>query len=182
MFPAIEHSELVTILHSHGGDLDATVDYLMALSLHIETEGATNVIHQGLMQAEESYGQFSDEIGGLPSIVPGDQTDSDSDDEEGDAPVNEEVLPSYEEARLRGEGDGYIVAGSIMLPTPAGERQGVLMDGKGVPALKQPRSHKKHSKFLLSKGTLCSLQYFLTYMHDGHKKHNHQYTFLPFSD
>ena len=183
MFPAVEHSELVTILRSHGGDLDATVDYLMALSLHTETEGAMSIIHQGLMQPEESYGQFSEEIGGLPSIISGDQTDLDSDDEaEGDAPVNhggneinEEALPSYKEATLSGEGESYVVAGCIMLPSGAGERQDTLMDRNGVAALKQPHSHKKHSEFLLSKATLCSLKCFLKYMHDGHKKHNHQY-------
>ena len=169
MFPAVEHSELVTILKSHGGDLDATVDYLMALSLHTETEGATNIIHQGLMQAEESYRIFSDEIGGPPEILPSfmtdNQTDSDSDEEEeGDAPVSngivgsdEEALPSYEEAMLRREGEGYVVAGCIMLPSPAGERQGALdpMDGRCVGAtlsqLKQPYSHKKYSEFLLSR-------------------------------
>ena len=165
MFPAVEHSELVTILRSHGGDLDATVDYLMALSLHTEIGGSTNVIHQGLQEAEDSsYGQFSDEIGGLPSVMSCNQTDSDADDEwEEDAPVNhgdnaKEALPS---SSMRGgsrEGDGYIVAGCIMLPKQTDEKKGRVMDGEGVPVAtstlpqhhKQPRPHKKHSEFRLS--------------------------------
>ena len=174
MFPAVEYSELVTILRSHGGDLDATVDYLMALSLHTEIGGSTNVIHQGLEEAEDSsYGQFSDEIGGLPSVMSCNQTDSDADDEweegEEDAPVNhggnaKEALPSScEEAMLsmRGgsrEGDGYVVAGCIMLPKQTDEKKSRVMDGEGVPVAtstlpqhhKQPRPHKKHSEFLLS--------------------------------
>lgn len=167
MFPAVEHSELVTILRSHGGDLDATVDYLMALSLHIEaTEGPTNIIHQELMQTDESYGQFSDEIGGLPEVLPSfmssNQTDSDSDEEEeeggapgnhGDDGIMENDEASYKEATQRERGQGYVVADCIMLPIAAGEGQSTLMDGKGVeatrPQLKQPRSQKKHSKFLL---------------------------------
>ncbi len=163
MFPAIEHSELVTILRSHGGDLDATVDYLMALSLHTEIGGGMNVIHQGLEQAEESYGQFSDEIGGLPSIMPCDQTDSDSDEqqgEEGDNPVNHAKagLPSsshdQEAVRRGGEGEGYIVAGCIMLPAQTEETQGTVMDKAGSPASlpqhKLPHPHKKHSEFRAS--------------------------------
>lgn len=163
MFPAVNHSELVTILRSHGGDLDATVDYLMALSLHTEIGGGMNVIHQGLEQDDESYGQFSDEIGGLPSIMSCDQTDSDSSkegEEDGGAPVNhggnapKEGLPSsssHEGAMLRGgEGDGYVVAGCIMLPVERGEIEGTAVDGKGGPAThKQPQPHKKHSEFLL---------------------------------
>jgi hypothetical protein len=161
MFPAVEHGELVTILRSHGGDLDATVDYLMALSLHTEIGGGMNVIHQqGLEQAEESYGQFSDEIGGLPSVMSYDQTDSDSDEgegEEGDNPVNhaKEGLPlslrDQEAVRRGGEGEGYVVAGCIMLPAQTGETQGTAVDGEGSPAMlpqhKLPHPHKKHSEF-----------------------------------
>ena len=164
MFPAVDHGELVTILRSHGGDLDATVDYLMALSLHTEIGGGMDVVHQGLEQDDQSYGQFSDEIGGLPSIMSCDQTDSDS-DEDGVTPVNhggnaaKEGLPSsstssHEGAmRREGEGDGYVVAGCIMLPVERGETEGTIVDGKGSPAtlpqLKQPQPHKKHSEFLL---------------------------------
>ena len=162
MFPAVGHTELVTILRSHGGDLDATVDYLMALSLHTEIGGAVNVIHQGLVQDEESSEQFSDEIGGLPSIMSCDQTDSDSDEEgeEVNAPINhggnaEAALPSCGKAMLGGgEGEGYVVAGSIMLPTRTDDVQSsTLMDGEGVPAnmpqSKPSRPHKKHSEFIV---------------------------------
>ena len=175
MFPAIDYNELVTILRSHGEDVDATVDYLMALSLHKETEGA---IHQGLMMGEESYGRFSDEIGGPPEVLPsfmtGRQTDSDSDEAEEDAPSNhrgnvgsdeEDPLPSYEEAMQ--EGESYIVAGSIMLPTSAGDTQGPLMRRNLVGATanqpEQPHSNKKNSMSLLSTRVNMILQYLTVY-------------------
>ena len=178
MFPAVDHSELVTILRSHGGDLDGTVDYLMALSLHTKTGGGMDVVHQGLEQDDQLCGQFSDEIGGLPSIMSCDQTDSDS-DEDGDAPVNhggnaaKEGLPSsltssHEGAmRKGGEGDGYVVAGCIMLPVERGETEGTVVDRKDGPAtrtqLKQPQPHTKHSEFLQLSNLLRHIAIFLLY-------------------
>ena len=167
MFPAVAHDELVTILRSHGGDLDATVDYLMALSLQRqsgETGLPPDFLHEGLVQAEE---QFSSEIGGLPEVLPasmtGDQTDSDSEDE--DTPANhaqsgghdvgsdEDPLPTYEEAVI--DNEGYTVAGSIMLPTTTNQRALSDRQSSLSSSSSQPHTQKKKSEYLPSEKVFC---------------------------
>ena len=125
MFPSVAHKELVTIPRSHGGNLDDTVDYLMALSLYKETEGATNVVlsQAEALQDKDSYEQFSNEIGGPPEALPSFMADE---SEEEDAPVNhvgvgvsvdnEDPLPPYEEAMRKERAGGYVVADCILLP------------------------------------------------------------------
>lgn len=158
MFPAVAHDELVTVLRSHGGDLDATVDYLMALSLQRESGDASlprHFLREGLAEVEE---QFSSEIGGLPQVLPafmtGGQTDSDSELEE-DAPANhaqsagcdissdEDPLPTYEEAIMENN-EGYNVAGAIMLRTTTNQR--VLSEGQPSLSLSQPKPHTQKKK------------------------------------
>ena len=154
MFPAVAHDELVTVLRSHGGDLDATVDYLMALSLQRESGGASlphDFLREGLVEVEE---QFSSEIGGLPEVLPafmtGDQTDSDSEFEEA-TPANhaqtggcdEDPPPTYDEAIME-DNDSYTVAGSIMLRTTTNQR--VLSEGQPSLSSSQPQSHTQKKK------------------------------------
>ena len=164
MFPVVAHDELVTVLRSHHGDVDATVDYLMALSLQRDSGGASlppDFLQEGFVEEDER--QFSSEIGGLPEVLPsfmtGGQTDSESDDEiEEDAPANrvrsgsrhvnsdEDPLPSYEEAVMD---EGYIVAGSIMLPTTTSREMLIEGQSSGSSCLPHPHAQKKKSKHLV---------------------------------
>ena len=153
MFPAVQHDELVTVLRSHGGDVDATVDYLMALSLQIESESTALPLNACCGGHAEAEGQFSSEIGGLPEILPSfmNQSESDSDDNtEEDVPVNqqpsstsnhvnsdEDPLPTYEEAMM--DGGGYDVAGAI-LPTSRATNHGVSIEGQ------PPQRHTQEKK------------------------------------
>ena len=155
MFPNIAYDELVTILRSHGGDIDATVDYLMALSLHKEGGGAS-LTSSSVLNEE---GQFSSEIGGLPEVLPSFMTQTDSDSDEEDVPVNqarkdvnsdEDPLPTYDEAM--DDGEGYRVAGSILLPVATKQRS--LIEGQppgmGPSKIGNHLTQKKKSKQLSS--------------------------------
>ena len=147
MFPNVEHTELVTILRGHGGDVDATVDYLMALSLQRESGGGASDV---LSEQE----QFSSEIGGLPEVLPSfmtqtshEQTDTDSDDMEGCAPANqtsgkvnnggEDALPRNEEAIT--DDDGYCVAGSILLPGASNQSRLIEEQSRGSQSKKRSK-------------------------------------------
>lgn len=167
MFPALDHCVLVTVLKSHGGDLEATVDYLMALSLQGEDDDLTlppDILHQRLMESEDRYGQFSNEIGGLPEVLPsfmsGNQSDSDSDEMEEDAPVtqarsvgndvnsDEDPLPTYEEAMMEGENHlvEYNQVGSIMLPAAGSHRVPSEGQHNGPTLQQQERQHLTQKK------------------------------------
>ena len=152
MFPNIDHTELVTVFRSHKGDVDATVDYLMALSLHKESGGVSLTSSCAL----DEGGQFSSEIGGLPEVLPSFMTQTDSDSDEEDVPVNqardkvnsdEDPLPTYDEAM--DDEEGYLVAGSILLPVATTQTSLIKGQppGSGQPQNVHNLSQKKKSKY-----------------------------------
>ena len=74
MFPTLDHEVIVTVLQAHEGRLQATVDYLMSTNSGEEPGRGENSNHSArngyLDPAHDLIGQFSEDIGGLPELLP----------------------------------------------------------------------------------------------------------------
>lgn len=115
MFPTLDHDIILTVLQSHHGRLDAAVDYLMAASSvggdgHTPSQSGIETMYP----AHDMEGRYSEDIGGLPEVVPTFEYDNEDDETETDEestssldsspePDNnvldeDDPLPTYEEA------------------------------------------------------------------------------------
>ena len=74
MFPTLDHEVIVTVLHAHNGRIQAAVEYLMATSqdndeLRLMPLKGAQTSHSR-DPAYDMRGQFSEDIGGLPELLP----------------------------------------------------------------------------------------------------------------
>lgn len=112
IFPAIDYSVLVSVLQAHSQQLEAAVEYLLGVS-GPRGDPASHGVCPDSTLTESMAGQFSEDIGGLPEVLPAFlddsyQGDSDSEDEEislsrslsPDSNVDsaDDPLPTYEDA------------------------------------------------------------------------------------
>lgn len=92
MFPSLDYEVIVTVLQAHDGRIQATVEYLMTANTE---NGEVTPVHTEdlvlgcLNPARDMVGQFSDDIGGLPEVLPrflceGEVEDEDLSAEEGE--------------------------------------------------------------------------------------------------
>ena len=120
MFPSLDHEVIVSVLQAHDGRIQAAVEYLMSSSSEDNGQLANTALGTGYFEpAHDMVGQFSDDIGGLPELLPRCLYEDESPDEEeegegghgsvaeecsnSDSPpgyldVEDDPLPTYEEA------------------------------------------------------------------------------------
>lgn len=129
MFPSLDHEVIVSVLQAHDGCIQAAVEYLMSSSSQSAegdgqpTDTGYSALGMGYFEpACDMVGQFSDDIGGLPELLPRclyedeppDEDErgevevrghggvaeerSNSDPPSGYPDVEDDPLPSYEEA------------------------------------------------------------------------------------
>ena len=84
MFPLLDEEVLTTVLQTHEGRVEGAIDYLMAMNSQ-QAEGVEDVMPEPALQS------FSEDIGGLPELIPSFVDEDDEDEEEFDP------LPSYDE-------------------------------------------------------------------------------------
>ena len=129
MFPSLDHEVVVSVLQAHNGCIQAAVEYLMSNNAdHQDVQEVGGASDSALDPARDMVGQFSDDIGGLPEVLPSFLFDHTEDDEgtstedniqfagsrghsPGDSPLPpqdgsqgfiDEPLPTYEEACAEG--------------------------------------------------------------------------------
>lgn len=140
MFPSLEHEVIVTVLRAHDGRVQAAVEYLMNSTTDPTQEmgGAVGLalpIHSD--PARDMVGQFSDDIGGLPEMLPTflfDREEDETNSEEGSARFLEEPEPNSPSPPQDG-GQGFIVDE----PLPTYEE---ACEGSEIPHL--PRFSQQH--------------------------------------
>ena len=123
IFPTIDYNVLVSVLQAHGGRLDTTVEYLMGMPDRLDSANETGVFPEQhavlgddhvVDSLRDMVGQFSEDIGGLPELLPSfiydtQQGDSSEDEDSSvaltpspspDSNVDsaDDPLPTYEEA------------------------------------------------------------------------------------
>lgn len=125
MFPALDHDVILTVLQSHHGSLEAAVDYLMTASSLSESDQNQLNSTGTMYPVYDMEGQYSEDIGGLPEVVPTfeldegvEEEDSETDEESTSrdssptpdtrVSLEDDPLPTYEKACM----------GTDVLPMP----------------------------------------------------------------
>ena len=119
IFPTIDYNVLVSVLQAHSGRMDTTVEYLMDIPIQDSAKETGAILpeeHAGLGQhvVQDMVGQFSEDIGGLPELLPSflydNQQEDSSEDETSSVAMSpspspdsnvdsaDDPLPTYEEA------------------------------------------------------------------------------------
>ncbi len=116
MFPNIDYHVLVSVLQAHNGRMDTTVEYFMVTSNtnYVTEDFSSTRIDFTENPSQDMVGQFSEDIGGLPEMLPSfiyDTQDtlytSDEDSSftrsrspspDSDMNSEDDPLPTYEEA------------------------------------------------------------------------------------
>ncbi len=139
MFPSLDHDVIVSVLQAHDGRLQAAVEYLMSSSGADHTQGmggGAAAGDMGLGPARDMVGQFSDDIGGLPEMLPTFLFDRDERTQSEDDPPFVEDLQEERVSPLPPQ-DG--AQGFIDEPLPTYEE---ACEGSEIPQLIFPQVHE----------------------------------------
>ena len=84
MFPGLDHEVIVTVLQAHDGRIQSAVEYLMTSGEQVMSGASLPLLHSdfgsfGYSPAQDMVGQFSEDIGGLPEVLPAILCQEDSD-------------------------------------------------------------------------------------------------------